>query len=150
MRPAAQGQQLLDDAFAAEGFFADDLERAGGFILRGFVAALDGAQRQLGVRGHDAQGVIDLMSDARGQQADAGQPLITQKLAALGLDLLLKIVVQVFKPGGHAVEVHRQLGEFEGSLGIDPAVEAARKRCARQPVSSAPAARGWSGIARCR
>ncbi len=111
----AEFEQPARDALAAECFllnhpqvFLDHIRlvRIAGQIVRqtrlqGLRAERDGGER-----------IVDLVSHAGGQEADADHPFRAHQLPASFVDLMFEIAIDFVQPGHHAVECDRQIFQF--------------------------------------
>ncbi len=108
---AGEVEELLGDAFGAEGFVANDLQVVSD-IGGGGAAFVQSAEDGFGVAAHDGEGVVDFVGDSGGEKTHAGQALGNGQLAALVGDAAFEVVAEGFEFGGHAVEVGLEVGEF--------------------------------------
>jgi len=89
------------------------------------------------------------MSHAAASRPTLASRSLRTSCRLLASNALLKVVIQILEPGRHAVEIHRQLCEFQSAFGIHAPVKSPRGDALPPPASSAPAATKWRDIGRC-
>src|SRR5262249_9203691 len=106
-------QQPLGDVLAAKGLLLDHAEILGEYL--DIISPLGGGPKLLlhlgqasfqgfGAEGNGRQRIVDLVSHASGKEADTGEALGADQLAAAFVDLLGHVAVEVAQAAGHVVE----------------------------------------------
>ena len=133
----------LGDILTSERFLLDHLQIIRDDtvigILRATQVRLEAMVEGLGAERDRGQRVIDLVRNARGEEADPRQPFGADELTAALLDLTLQVGVGHAELGRHVVEGLAKVLHLVARLQVDLVVEGAARRVAPRAEASAPA-----------